>query len=97
MPSSCASARRGHRLDPASAAGGPAERTPMTAIQTWRLAGESGDHRAALTALAEDVELVSPITERYAFRGHREVGTGPESVFAVVRRFRSVSELPDAN
>lgn len=67
----------------------------MSAIQTWRQAGESGDHRAALTALAEDVELISPITERYAFRGHREVGTVLESVFTVVSGFRYVVEVAD--
>jgi len=66
-----------------------------TAIRTWRSAGESGDHRAALAALAEDVELISPITERFTFRGRDEVEVVLASVFSVVSGFRYVTEISE--
>jgi len=45
------------------------------AVATWRAAGEAGDAAAAVTALSSDVTLVSPITEQFTFRGHRQVHT----------------------
>ncbi|GAA1714045.1 NUDIX hydrolase [Brachybacterium phenoliresistens] len=66
-----------------------------TAIRTWRSAGESGDHRAALAVLAKDVELISPITERFAFRGRDQVEVVLASVFSVVSGFRYVTEISE--
>ncbi|MEU4690537.1 nuclear transport factor 2 family protein [Actinoplanes sp. NPDC023714] len=46
---------------------------PNDAVTAWRTAGEAGDAAAAVAALSPDVTLISPITERFTFRGHRQV------------------------
>ena len=43
------------------------------AVAAWRAAGEAGDAAGAVAALDPDVTLVSPITEQFVFRGHRQV------------------------
>src|SRR3954447_26597756 len=43
------------------------------AVAAWRTAGESGDAAGAVAALSPDVTLISPITEQFIFRGHRQV------------------------
>ena len=45
------------------------------AVAAWRAAGEAGDAVGAVAALSPDVVLVSPITEQFVFRGHRQVQT----------------------
>jgi hypothetical protein len=45
------------------------------AVTAWRAAGEAGDAAGAVAALSPDVTLVSPITEQFVFRGHRQVHT----------------------
>jgi hypothetical protein len=45
------------------------------AVSAWRAAGEAGDAAGAVAALSPDVTLVSPITEQFTFRGHRQVRT----------------------
>ncbi|MEU8241211.1 nuclear transport factor 2 family protein [Actinoplanes missouriensis] len=47
----------------------------IDAVAAWRAAGEAGDAAAAVAALDPDVTLVSPITEQFTFRGHRQVQT----------------------
>lgn len=43
------------------------------AVSAWRAAGEAGDAEGAVAALSPEVTLVSPITEQFTFRGHRQV------------------------
>ena len=42
-------------------------------IERWCSAGERGDAEAAASCLAADVQLVSPLTEQFRFRGRDEV------------------------
>jgi len=42
-------------------------------IERWRQAGERGDAEAAAVCLANDVVLVSPLTEQFAFHGRDAV------------------------
>ena len=62
-------------------------------IAQWRAAGEAGDATAAVAALAEDVELVSPLTDRFTFRGHRELEELLTSVFEVFTGIRYEAEF----
>jgi len=50
----------------------------------WRAAAESGDAEGAVSALSDDVELVSPLTEQFRFRGRAEVGPLLEVAFSVI-------------
>ena len=43
------------------------------ALARWRAAGEAGDAAAAATALADDVVLISPLTDRFRFDGRARV------------------------
>lgn len=52
----------------------PMPTTPETVTQ-WMAAGQRLDARAATMATAEDVELVSPITDRFVFRGRQQLET----------------------
>ncbi|MET0414398.1 MAG: nuclear transport factor 2 family protein [Actinoplanes sp.] len=54
------------------------------AVAAWRTAGKSGDPAGAVAALSPDVTLVSPITERFTFRGHRQVRTLLEVALAMI-------------
>jgi hypothetical protein len=54
------------------------------AVAAWRTAGESGDAAGAVAALSPDVTLVSPITERFTFRGHRQVRNLLEVALAAI-------------
>lgn len=53
------------------------------AAEVWRRGGEDGDAHASASALAEDVVLVSPLTDRFTFRGRDEVEDLLTSVFEV--------------
>lgn len=46
----------------------------MDAVAVWRTAGETRDAALAVTALSPGVTLISPITERFTFRGRTQVG-----------------------
>jgi hypothetical protein len=54
------------------------------AVAAWRAAGETGDAAGAVAALSPDVTLVSPITEQFTFRGHRQVCTLLEVALAAI-------------
>ena len=56
----------------------------LDAVAAWRAAGEAGDAAGAIAALSPDVTLVSPITEQFTFRGHRQVRTLLEVALAVI-------------
>ncbi|MDP9794031.1 hypothetical protein J2S43_002543 [Catenuloplanes nepalensis] len=60
------------------------ERPGNDAVAVWRAAGEAGDAAAAVAALHPEVTLVSPITERFVFRGHRQVCTLLEVALSVI-------------
>ncbi len=59
-------------------------RAGMDAVAVWRAAGESRDAARAVTALSADVTLISPITERFTFRGREQVGTLLEVALAEI-------------
>ncbi|MCO8277287.1 nuclear transport factor 2 family protein [Actinoplanes sp. TRM 88003] len=46
---------------------------PYEAIAAWRAAGETGDAAAAVAALSPGIELISPITDQFTFRGRDQV------------------------
>ncbi len=54
------------------------------AVAAWRTAGESGDAAGAVASLSPDVTLVSPITDQFTFRGHRQVGNLLEVALAAI-------------
>src|SRR5690348_4005846 len=43
------------------------------AVERYRVATEAGDVQGFMSVLAEDAELVSPISGRMVFRGHRDL------------------------
>jgi hypothetical protein len=47
----------------------------METIARWRAAGEARDAGAAVAVLAEDVRLISPITDQFVFAGRAQVHT----------------------
>jgi hypothetical protein len=57
-------------------------------LAVWKAAGEAGDTAAALRALSSDVELISPITGRFVFRGADEIANLLDCVFEVVSDYR---------
>ena len=57
------------------------------AVQRWCRAGESGDAAEAAACLAADVVLVSPLTDRFRFRGREQVRALLDAVFSVVDDF----------
>lgn len=59
----------------------------------WKVAGEAGDARAAAEALTGDAELISPLTDRFSFRGHEVIQGLLAEVFEVYSEFRYVDEL----
>lgn len=67
------------------------------AITTWRSGGEAGDARVSSAALADDVVLVSPLTDRFTFEGRAEVETLLTSVFEVFTGIRYMTVYRDAD
>ncbi|MEU8821542.1 nuclear transport factor 2 family protein [Actinoplanes sp. NPDC048796] len=66
-----------------------------TVIAAWRAAGESGDAAAAGACLAADVELISPLTGKFRFRGPGEVTEVLSAAFEIIRDIRYHTELGD--
>jgi hypothetical protein len=62
----------------------------MNAVETWVMAGERGDADAARAALADDVVLVSPVTDQFTFDGADEVVGLLRDVFDVVSKIQYV-------
>jgi hypothetical protein len=58
------------------------------AIAAWRSAGEAGDARAAAETLSADVEVISPLTERFRFRGRDQVTEMLAAAFEVISDIR---------
>ena len=65
----------------------------MTAIDTWKTAGGTGDLESAVAALAPDAELVSPLTAQFSFRGRDEISQLLDAVFEVVSDYRYERDL----
>jgi hypothetical protein len=63
----------GHGQQPERAGEQPPGVDPLQAIALWRSAGEARDAAAAVSALSEDVRLVSPLTDRFVFTGRAQV------------------------
>jgi hypothetical protein len=53
-------------------------------IADWRSAGEAGDAEAAVACLSEDVVMISPLTERFRFRGRTQLGEVLTAAFEVI-------------
>jgi hypothetical protein len=62
-------------------------------ITAWRAAGESGDAAAAGRCLAAGVELISPLTEAFRFRGPDQVTAVLAAAFEVIHGIRFHTEL----
>ena len=62
-------------------------------VEQWKVAGQVGDAQRAAEALAEDVVLVSPVTEQFAFRGRDELRELLTSVFEVFTDIRYTDDL----
>lgn len=49
-------------------------------VAQWKASGEACDAHAAAEVLTEDAELVSPLTDRFSFRGQEVIrGCSPRS------------------
>src|SRR6185295_11325732 len=57
-------------------------------VAAWRAAAESGDAAAAARCLADDVEVISPLTERFRFRGRDQVAEMLAAAFQVITGIR---------
>lgn len=66
-----------------------------TAVERWITAGTVGDAEGAANCLTEDVEFVSPLTDRFSFHGRHQVATLLEAVFSVVTDFRALERTGD--
>lgn len=64
-------------------------------VAAWRAAGEAGDAPAARACLAPDVELISPLTEAFRFRGPAQVGDVLAAAFTVIDGIRFHTEVGD--
>lgn len=64
-------------------------------IDRWRTAGERGDAEGATACLAPDVEFVSPLTERFRFRGRDQVRDLLEVAFTAIEDIRFHTQVGD--
>ncbi|MDG4791545.1 nuclear transport factor 2 family protein [Micromonospora sp. WMMD1102] len=65
------------------------------AVAAWRAAGEARDAAGAVAALSPDVTLVSPITERFTFQGHRQIRTLLEVALAAIDDLTYTDQVAD--
>ncbi len=66
----------------------PVPNSPEATIAGWREAAERGDSAAAGLLLAADVEVVSPLTEQFRFRGPEQVTTMLAAAFETISDIR---------
>jgi hypothetical protein len=64
-------------------------------IAAWRAAGECGDAVAAGACLAAGVELISPLTEQFRFRGPAQVTEVLAAAFEVISQIEYHTEVGD--
>lgn len=69
----------------------PADRT----TESWRAANEAGDLKAAMACLAVGVELISPLTAQFRFRGRDQVGEVLAAAHEVISDIRYHTEVGD--
>ncbi len=67
----------------------------MESIARWRAAGEARDAAAAVTALAADVRLISPITDQFVFAGRAQVHRLLEVALAAIDSIRYTDQVVD--
>jgi hypothetical protein len=70
-------------------------RMAETSIAAWRAAGENRDVAAAVACLAPDVELISPLTAAFRFRGTAQLTDVLASAFEVITEIRYHTEVAD--
>jgi hypothetical protein len=66
-------------------------------IAAWRAAGESANVTAAMACLATDVEVVSPLTAQFRFRGQAQVSDMLASAFEVIHEIRYHTQVGDGD
>jgi hypothetical protein len=66
-------------------------------IAAWRAAGENANVPAAMACLAPDVEVVSPLTAQFRFRGQAQVADMLASAFEVIHEIRFHTEVGDGD
>ena len=66
---------------------------PSETIAAWRVAGERGAAAAAARCLAPDVEVISPLTAQFRFRGPAQVTDMLASAFEVIHDIRFHTEV----
>jgi hypothetical protein len=76
------------------APGGEAGRAGAT-IAAWRQAGENLDAERAIVLLAPGVELISPLTAQFTFKGRDQVANVLTAAFEVITEIRYHTEVGD--
>ncbi|GIF62280.1 hypothetical protein Ais01nite_03150 [Asanoa ishikariensis] len=66
-----------------------------TTIASWRAAGESRDAELAATCLAQEVQVISPLTARFRFQGRAQASEMLSAAFEVIDTIRFHTELGD--
>jgi len=61
----------------------------------WRTAGERGDVEAAVRCLASDIDVISPLTARFHFRGRDQARDMITAAFEVISDIRYHTEVGD--
>jgi hypothetical protein len=59
----------------------------------WRAAGEQGDAEAAAGCLADEIEVISPLTARFRFRGPTQAQHMLAAAFEVISDIRYHTEV----
>lgn len=67
--------------------------TTTDAVARWRTAGEARDAAAAVSALAPDVRLISPLTDQFVFAGRDQVRTLLEVALPAIDEIRYTDEI----
>jgi hypothetical protein len=74
----------------------PAE-IPSKFIAQWKDAGERADSAAAMACLSEDVELVSPLTAQFRFKGIEQMQDVIVSAFEVITGIKYHTDVGDGD
>ncbi|MBG0563830.1 nuclear transport factor 2 family protein [Actinoplanes aureus] len=66
-------------------------------IDQWRAASEARDATEAAAALAEDVRLISPITEQFRFQGRKQVQDLLEVALDALESIKFTDQVADGD
>lgn len=66
-------------------------------VARWCRAGEQRDAPAAVACLAPDVELISPLTEQFKFRGPEQVRALLEAAFTAIEDIQFHTRVGDGD